>query len=55
MGSISGAYVAGLLLGLSESLVLTLFGASWATAVSFGLVLVVLAVRPAGLFGRAAR
>jgi len=53
MGSISGAYVAGLLLGLAETLVLTLFGASWATAVSFALVLGVLAVRPSGLFGRA--
>jgi len=55
MGSISGVYVAGLLLGLAESFVLTLFGASWATAVSFALVLGVLAVRPAGLFGRVAR
>ena len=52
MGSISGTYVAGVLLGLAEALVLTLLGASWATAVSFALVLVVLAVRPSGLFGR---
>lgn len=53
MGSISGTYLAGLILGLAETLVLTLAGASWATAVSFTLVLAVLAVRPAGLFGRA--
>ena len=53
MGSISGTYLAGIILGLTESIVLTLFGASWATAVSFALVLLVLAVRPAGLFGRA--
>jgi branched-chain amino acid transport system permease protein len=52
MGSISGTYLAGLLLGLAETLVLTLLGASWATAVSFSLVLMVLAVRPSGLFGR---
>ena len=53
MGSISGTYVAGLLLGVAETLVLTLLGASWATAVSFALVLAVLAVKPSGLFGRA--
>ena len=32
--------------------VLMLFGASWAPAVAFGLLLVVLGVRPQGLFGR---
>ncbi len=51
MGSIPGTYAAGLILGVTESVVLTLFGASWATALSFGLVLLVLALRPAGLFG----
>ena len=34
------------------SLVLTLFGASWAPAISFGMLLAVLAVRPQGLLGR---
>jgi branched-chain amino acid transport system permease protein len=53
MGSISGTYVAGIILGVTESIILTLFGASWATAVSFALVLLVLAIRPSGLFGRA--
>ncbi len=53
MGSISGTYLSGLLLGVAETLVLSFFGASWATAVSFAMVLAVLAVRPAGLFGRA--
>ena len=52
MGSISGTYLAGLILGLAEALVLTLLGASWATTVSFALVLAVLAVRPSGLFGK---
>lgn len=53
MGSISGTYIAGIILGVTESVVLTMFGASWATAVSFALVLLVLAVRPSGLFGLA--
>jgi branched-chain amino acid transport system permease protein len=52
LGSMSGTLVAGLILGVSESIVLTLLGASWAPAVSFGLLLVVLGLRPQGLFGR---
>jgi branched-chain amino acid transport system permease protein len=52
LGSMSGTLVAGLILGVSESIVLTLLGASWAPAVSFGLLLLVLGVRPQGLFGR---
>ena len=52
LGSMSGTLVAGLILGVSESIVLTLFGASWAPAVSFGLLLIVLGIRPQGLFGR---
>jgi len=52
LGSMTGTLAAGLILGISESIVLTLFGASWAPAVSFGLLLIVLGVRPQGLFGR---
>jgi branched-chain amino acid transport system permease protein len=52
MGSIGGTLVAGIILGVTESLMSTFFGPSWAPAVSFGILLIVLAVRPAGLFGR---
>jgi len=54
LGSMTGTVAAGLVLGISESLVLALpdLGASWAPAVSFALLLVVLGVRPQGLFGR---
>jgi branched-chain amino acid transport system permease protein len=52
MGSIGGTLVAAVILGLVESLMGTFFGPSWTLAVSFGLLLVALAVRPAGLFGR---
>lgn len=52
LGSMSGTLVAGIILGVAESIVLTLAGASWAPAISFGLLLGVLAVRPQGLFGR---
>jgi len=52
MGSIGGTLVAALILGVLESLTSTFYGPSWALAVSFGILLLVLAVRPAGLFGR---
>ncbi len=52
LGSMTGTLGAGLILGISESIVLMFFGASWAPAVAFGLLLVVLGIRPQGLFGR---
>jgi len=52
LGSMTGTLAAGLILGIAESIVLMQFGASWAPAVAFGLLLVVLGVRPQGLFGR---
>jgi branched-chain amino acid transport system permease protein len=52
LGSMPGTLAAGIILGVAESVVLTSLGTSWAPAVSFGILLAVLAVRPAGLFGR---
>jgi branched-chain amino acid transport system permease protein len=52
LGSMTGTIAAGLILGISESIVLMQFGASWAPAVSFSLLLIVLGIRPQGLFGR---
>jgi len=52
LGSMSGTLVAAIILGVAESIVLTMFGASWAPAISFAMLLAVLAVRPQGLFGR---
>jgi len=54
LGSMTGTVAAGLVLGISESIVLIhpSLGASWAPAVSFALLLLVLGVRPQGLFGR---
>jgi len=54
LGSMTGTIAAGLVLGISESIVLIHpgLGASWAPAVSFALLLLVLGVRPQGLFGR---
>jgi branched-chain amino acid transport system permease protein len=52
LGSMSGTLVAGLILGIAESIVLSTAGTAWAPAVAFGILLLVLGVRPAGLFGR---
>ena len=52
LGSMTGTLAAGLILGIAESIVLMMVGASWAPAVAFGLLLVVLGIRPQGLFGR---
>ena len=53
MGSIGGTLVAAVILGLAESLVQTYAGPSWSPAVAFGVLLLTLAVRPSGIFGRA--
>ena len=52
MGSLPGTLLAALLVGVFESLTSTFYGPSWAPAVSFGFLLLALAVRPAGLLGR---
>ena len=52
LGSITGTLAAAIILGVAELIVLTMFGASWAPAISFALLLGVLAVRPQGLLGR---
>jgi branched-chain amino acid transport system permease protein len=52
LGSMTGTLIAAIILGVAESIVLTMFGASWAPAISFALLLGVLAVRPQGLLGR---
>ena len=52
MGSIGGTLVAAIIVGVAESLTSTFYGPSWSVAVSFGVLLLALAVRPSGLFGR---
>ncbi len=52
MGSIGGTLLGALILGVVESFTATFYGPSWSPAVSFGILLLALAVRPAGLLGR---
>jgi branched-chain amino acid transport system permease protein len=50
LGSLPGALGAGVLLGVAESLTTTYVSVRWATAVPTLLILVVLTIRPQGLF-----
>ncbi|MBO0709683.1 MAG: branched-chain amino acid ABC transporter permease [Acetobacteraceae bacterium] len=52
MGSFPGTLVAALTLGIVENLTSTFYGPSWSPAVAFGFLLLTLAIRPSGIFGR---
>ena len=52
MGSIEGAAMGGLALGMAESLTSLYIGNQWALAVDFVLFLLMLSLKPSGLFGR---
>jgi branched-chain amino acid transport system permease protein len=54
MGSLVGAFLGGLLVAVAESLGAVFLAPSLKELVSFGLLIVVLLARPAGLFGRKA-
>lgn len=54
IGSIWGAIAGGLLVGLAETLSIQFFGGDSVQMVVWGLVLVIIVLRPRGLFGRAA-
>lgn len=48
-----GVMLAGLLFGIAEALITSTLGSSYTQIITFALVIVVLAMRPNGLFGRA--
>ncbi len=52
LGSLYGTMLAAFILGIAEAFTATFAGPSWAPAVSFGLLLLTLAFRPSGIFGR---
>jgi branched-chain amino acid transport system permease protein len=51
LGSIRGAIIGGLLYGITEQLATLFFGGIWSSAVAFALLIIVLIIRPNGLFG----
>jgi len=48
-----GVVLAGLIYGVGEALITALLGSTYTQIVTFGLVILALALRPNGLFGRA--
>ncbi|WP_119304359.1 branched-chain amino acid ABC transporter permease [Dongia deserti] len=54
IGSVPGAMLAGLIVGLSEAIAVQVIGAEWRAAVAFVILVAVLLTRPQGLLGRAA-
>lgn len=54
-GSVGGAVIAGLGLGIAESFAVAYLGSSWQNVVGLVILVGVLMVRPQGLFGRVAR
>jgi branched-chain amino acid transport system permease protein len=55
IGSLRGAGLGGLILGLAESLAIWRFSTGWAEAVAFVILFCFILLRPAGLFGTRAR
>ena len=52
IGSIPGAFVGGILLGIVEAMAQAYISTSLANSIVFGVLIVVLLVKPAGLFGK---
>jgi branched-chain amino acid transport system permease protein len=51
LGSLPGAVIGALLLGVAETMTVSYIAPSWATAVPYVLILVVLLIRPQGIMG----
>jgi branched-chain amino acid transport system permease protein len=54
IGSVPGAFVGALVIGLGEALTVQLAGAEWRAAVAFLVLIAVLLIRPSGMAGRTA-
>lgn len=55
MGNLWGALISGLIIGVVESLTGYLFGGSWSDLAIYAAFILILLVKPAGLFGRSNR
>jgi branched-chain amino acid transport system permease protein len=52
LGSVPGALLGGIALGMLESFGAIVFGSQWSTTVGFALMIAVLVLRPTGIAGR---
>ena len=51
LGSVEGAILAGVILGMGESITVIIFSSEWKDIVSFAILILVLVIRPSGFFG----
>jgi len=51
LGSLPGAMLGGLIVGLAEVFAVTYVGSSWRDVIAFGLLFSILLLRPQGIFG----
>jgi len=51
LGSIPGAVIGGLLYGIAENTAVYILGGVWQDAIAFALLIIVLVIRPTGIFG----
>lgn len=54
LGSLPGSVLGGLILGVSESLTAYFFGSEWSPTAAFVLLILILIIKPEGLFGKRA-
>ena len=52
LGSLIGSVIGGLILGMAESMTAYYWGAEWSPTIAFILLILILIVRPEGLFGK---
>jgi len=55
IGSIMGATIGGIVLGLAEAITVYFGGSTYRDAIAFGILILILLVKPAGLFGSTRR
>ena len=55
IGSIPGAMVGGLMIGVAESLTISYISSDFSDAIVFGILILILLIKPAGLFGKNVR
>jgi len=51
LGNLGGGLVSALLLGMAESFVMGYLRGDWANAVAFGMIMIIVMVKPRGIFG----
>ena len=52
MGSVKGAVVGGMILGLSETVIVAVGLSGYRDAIAFVMIIIILLLRPQGLFGK---